>query len=531
MTISIDSRSQNILLALLQAEGPVPAVELATRLNLSPRMVRYRLGQVGAWLAQHGGVLHKRPGRGLWIEASTEARDRILTQLRELSGYALALSPTERQHLLILTLLLEDQPTVAKRLQRRLGVSRSTLFKDLDRASAWCAAHRLSLVRRPGFGIVVEGEEQDWREALVGFLLTNLGSQHLFFICSGGDPQEALRRLSPISVPVSTALTFLRSLQIAHARRAIALAETRLGVRFSDNTFAVLVLHVAVLITRVAQGKAVNVSPEVDRSLSGHPCFSVALEVLGEMARELGLPIPEGEATCLATKLIGAQVNHCLPETAGGRFDRMNVATLVKRLVGKQPDRVNVAALVKRLVNKAAELLDPRLGNDRQLAQELTTHLKPFLERLRFGVGVHNPLLDDLKAAYPHVFWVAERLSMLLAEEIGQPVPEEETGYIAMYLGAALERLRPAPRRRVLVVCPMGTATSQLLASRLRAEFPQLDLVEVLSLREFLAQPLIAADAIISTVASLPLQTHLPMIHVHPLLPPADVARIRKWLA
>jgi mannitol operon transcriptional antiterminator len=186
---------------------------------------------------------------------------------------------------------------------------------------------------------------------------------------------------------------------------------------------------------------------------------------------------------------------------------------------------------VEQLVDDAAELLDdPRLAEDKQIAQELTTHLEPFLQRLQFGVATQNPLLEDLKATYPHVYWVAERLSEALAEEIEQPVPEGETGYIAMYLRAALERLRPAPRFRVLVICPMGAATSHFLASRLRAEFPQMDLVGVLSLRGFLARPLTEADAIISTVASLPVQTHLPMIHVSPLLPSADVARVRQWL-
>jgi hypothetical protein len=77
----------------------------------------------------------------------------------------------------------------------------------------------------------------------------------------------------------------------------------------------------------------------------------------------------------------------------------------------------------------------------------------------------------------------------------------------------------------------MGAATSQLLASRLGAEFPQLEVVDVLSIREFLARPLTEADAVISTVRSLPVQIRLPMIHVSPLLPREDLARVQTWLA
>jgi mannitol operon transcriptional antiterminator len=501
-------------MALVYTEDPMPTAKVAARLDISPRMVRYRLGQVAAWLTEQGGILRKQPGQGLWIEASREVRDRILARLRELSGYDLVLSPAQRQQIFIFTFLLKDEPTVAKQLECQLGVSRSTLFKDLGQVGAWFATRNLSLVRRPGFGIAVEGAEQDRREALVSILFTHLEQQHLLFICCGGNPQDMSCFLPSASVPPSAVLKFLRSLQIAHARRTIARIEALLRVQFSDDVFTFLVLHVAVLITRIAQGKTVNYSPEVVQSIMEHPCLSAVLEVLGELGRELSLPIPEDEAAYLVTKLIGAQVSRRLPEG-----------------VSELPNRVNVAALVEQLVDDAAELLgDPRLAEDRQMVQELTTHLEPFLQRLQFGVATQNPLLEDLKATYPHVYWVAERLSEALAEEVEQPVPEGETGYIAMYLRAALERLRPAPRFRVLVVCPMGAATSHFLACRLRAEFPQLDLVGVLSLRGFLARPLTEADAIISTVASLPVQTHLPMIYVSPLLPSADVARIRQWL-
>jgi transcriptional antiterminator len=244
------------------------------------------------------------------------------------------------------------------------------------------------------------------------------------------------------------------------------------------------------------------------------PGVSTAQEVLGQLGQELCLPIPEAEAACLAAKLLGAQVDRRLSAVAGG-----------------EPDQVDVTALVEQLMEDAGHLLDPRLAHDQQLAHELTAHLEPFLQRLQLGVGVHNPLLEDVKATYPHVFRVASWLSELLAQQTGRRVPEEEIGYIAMYLGAALERLRPAPRRRVLIVCPLGVATSHMLAARLQAEFPQLDLVQVSSVRDLLAQPLTPADVIISTVRSIPVQTHLPIIRVHPLLPPDDVARIRELLA
>jgi len=478
-------------------------------------MVRYRLDRLSSWLQERDAVLRRQPGEGLWIELTAEARDRVLSDLSGLSGYDLVLTPDQRHHLLIFLLLLKDEPAIAKALERRLGVSRTTLFKDLDEISDWFASQGLHLIRRPGYGIAVEGAERHRREALVDALFAQLGPEVLLFVACGGDPRDIPSFFPSLPVPSSSVLRFLSSLQMAHSSRAVTKIESLVGAQFSDNTFALLVLHLALLITRIAQEKTVDYSDEEVSALAEHPFFPAALQVLGRLGRDLNLPVPEGEAAYFTAKLLNAKVIRHLPDG-----------------VGEMAAADDIEPLVEALVRKAAEWLgEPRLANDEQFTQELTDHLESILQRRRLGLGVQNPLLEDVKAIYPSVYHVAERLSDLLAQETGQAVPEEETGSLAMYLRAAMERLRSAPRYRVLVICPMGAATSELLASRLGAEFPQLEVVDVVSIREFLARPLTEADAIISTVNSLPVQVRLPMINVSPLLPPADLARVQTWLA
>jgi len=512
--VSLDSRSQSILMALMRTGGEATTAELADSLELTPRMVRYRLDRLARWLEERGAMLRKQPGEGLSIESTAEAHGRILSDLCGLSGYELVLTPTQRHQLITLLLLLKEEPTIGKELQYQLGVSRSTLFSDLDEVSGWFSDRRLSLIRRPGFGISVDGAEQHRREALVDILLTQLGAEVLLFVACGGDPRDIAYFFPSLPVPLSAVVRFLSSLQIARSRRAVADIESLLGVQFSDETFALLVLHIALLIMRIAQDKTVDHSAEVIQSVSEHPCFSAGLQVLGELGRELNLPVPEDEAADLTAKLVEAKVIRRLTDRAD-----------------EEPSQPDVTALAERLMSSASQWLgDSRLAEDEQITHELSDHLESLLQRLRFGLEVQSPRLDDVKAVYPGVYHVAERLRHLVSEEIGQVVPEEETGSLAMYLRAVLERLRSSPRYRVLVICPMGVATSQLLASRLGAEFPQLEVVDVLSIREFLASPLTEADGIISTVNSLPLQVRLPMIHVSPLLPPADLARVQTWL-
>jgi mannitol operon transcriptional antiterminator len=78
------------------------------------------------------------------------------------------------------------------------------------------------------------------------------------------------------------------------------------------------------------------------------------------------------------------------------------------------------------------------------------------------------------------------------------------------------------------VVCPAGMATAWILVSRLLAEFPQLEVVQVVSKTAFEHEAGdISTDLVVSTV---PLDglTGVPWIVVSPLLQERDVRRLAR---
>ncbi|MGI9584904.1 MAG: BglG family transcription antiterminator, partial [Acidimicrobiia bacterium] len=144
--------------------------------------------------------------------------------------------------------------------------------------------------------------------------------------------------------------------------------------------------------------------------------------------------------------------------------------------------------------------------------------------RLRYGLPVHNPLLEEVAERYPDVQAVAEDLSEKIAEHFGAPIHADEIGFITMYLSGAMERGHLRPRKRAMVVCPSGMATAWVLVSRLQAEFPELALADVLSASVYEERDASNFDLIISTV---PLEdAGAPVIVVSPLLSSSDVRRL-----
>jgi hypothetical protein len=75
-------------------------------------------------------------------------------------------------------------------------------------------------------------------------------------------------------------------------------------------------------------------------------------------------------------------------------------------------------------------------------------------------------------------------------------------------------------------------ATAQLLVARLHARFPNLQNLEVISLRDMTPALVSSADLVLTTV-SLPRQyaTNPKVIQVHPLLMPEDIETITKFLS
>jgi mannitol operon transcriptional antiterminator len=81
-----------------------------------------------------------------------------------------------------------------------------------------------------------------------------------------------------------------------------------------------------------------------------------------------------------------------------------------------------------------------------------------------------------------------------------------------------------------VVVCPAGVATAWILVSRIQAEFPELELVQVVAADSFEQRDSVDADLIISTVPIESASGEGKVVVVNPLLPADDVRRLARSL-
>ena len=492
--LPLDTRQLAIARRLLETDGPTSVDDLASELKLTDRMVRYNLASVESALADHGLKLSRRRGVGIWVEGSQAARVSLVAELDRSTGPAV-LDPSDRRGRILLALLIASPEAIrSEALEGRLGVSRPTVRRDMREAEGWLEQHRLHLRRMPGLGIKVVGSEIDVRSGLLALVLEIV-------------PPRALEG-RPAPRPASTEVDdFLVALDLP-AYRAILAGELP-DLDELDPSVTTAALYIAISSFRNRAGRTVRLGRGRLRSLLDHPVAASAAGIADAVERATGIS-----------------------------FGRMEIAAITESLLGLT-QLVDIAArpeagdirYIDQIIAAAADRIHPSLAGDEQLRSSLSEHLRRLHVRLRFGLPVTNPLQEEVRRRYPDVYQAAAEILDKVGPVDGADIPVEEVGLLTMYLAGSLERHRLRAKIRVTVVCPAGMATAWILVSRLVAEFPQIEVIRVVSKSAFETEPGEEPDLVVSTI---PLDEPPPgsrLLVVTPLLREADIRRLGRVLA
>lgn len=512
--MSLTTTQRDLLLMLLGASSPVSAVSIGRQLHLTPRQVHYGLRDIEAWLVRHSAGLRQVPSVGVEVACSAEQRQRLLAALASLPKFQLILTPEQRHQLLALQLLAARSPIILQQLQQDLAVARATVLKDLEAVETWLHAFDLQIVRRQHRGCWVDGPELAKRQALAALLWGDVPFDQPIMSVRQGRVVFALAQDSALLPIVGVADALVRALKFQAAHEYVARAESELGGRFTDQAVAQLELAFAVHLQRVAGGHHIGCDRETLRWAQSQTVWPVASRIAEELWADLGHDARLAETTAITLQLLSGMRDEPWRNDLGA-------------------DASYHALIDRLLASAAAAYRVPELAHDQLLREGLEAHILPACVRRRFSLWAPPRAGSDTHAErYAAEREVAQQLADDIAAHTGMALPPEDLDDLILLLRAARIRARPERVRRVLVVCPSGMATTQLLVARLRARFPRMGTFEVLSTRELSAERIAAADLIISTVPlALPSPARVEVIQVHPMLQAEDVVALTEWMA
>ena len=479
----MEQRTREILKLLLAEKNFRTTAELAEKLSVSAKTVSRQLPKVEAVLQSVGLRLEKKSGSGLLITGSEVKRYALAQKLK--SGEKFDYTPNERRSIIISKLLSSREPIKLFALSSAVHVTDSTISNDLDKLEPWFRDQGLKLLRKPGLGVSLLGDERDLRRAIVRYIYEHVGEERLLNLMQDNlsDEDDA-----PIAQVSKFLLELIDAGEWRRLERLIRVTENDLGYKLSDNAFLGLVVHLSLALRRIKNHESVTFDEETSARLMQTREFTAAKSLAAKISAAFELHMPDSEIFYITMHILGAR----------SRYSSASLGTI------SMMDNFRIVKLARQIMKRAAQITGRDIDKNQSLLAGLVNHLAPSISRLKMHMDIRNPLLGEIRTHYPELMTLTRKCVGDLENMLGEELPDAEIAYIAMHLGAALsdsEKFSHAVHRAV-IACPTGMGTSRLLASRLRATFPTLQIVDEVPILEINSDYIAAKDFdfIISTV-------------------------------
>lgn len=472
----LTKRSGDIIRVLIRfpQDKPITTAIISDELHISSRSIQRELPTVEKWLTAKGFRFVRKRSVGLFLDEPDDRRRELLTLL-DATGTDIPSADDRhnRQRQLLHALLFAREPVKSLTFMDQFGISEGTLTSDLNQIEKWFDKYHLRLVRRQGLGIFLTGSETARRQAVTSHL----------------KDQKAIPEAE-----ISESITDSVAQIVSDGARTLHL-------NLSDNGYLRLNIYLSYSVCRIRQGEYITAEEAAFEDLTMEPEFAVAEYLMQKLRQTFRLPIIESETRYLAIFLTGIRIWSAEQRDLTSKRD------------------FDVHQITLALIQNVSEILDIDFGSDPQLARELGMHIQPAIGRIRAGIPIENPLLEDIQNRYDEIYQACTAGCISLSASYGLPsFPPSEVGFISIYFSMALDRRAKLARRiSVIIVCPTGIGSSRLLAENLHKAYPDLDIRGTTSAfhidPEELAQNDI--DLIISTVR---LDTTYRYIYISPLL-------------
>ena len=511
MSGQLSSRKKQIIMFLLKQTDYVSTSDLSKVLKVSRRTILRELDDVVQWVNSHDMTLNRLTGKGLILEGSHEIKEHLMNTINDLSVTVL-FSPEERQRKILIELLNASEPKKLFYFSNILNVSEATISYDLDKIEIWLKSWSLSLLRKPGFGIVVEGLEKDFRKAIMHLFNTYFDKGELLYLIQ--DQAFNYKNLDKKS-PIRQAL--LDSVGYAYLSR-IELVIEKSGILknypLADNAYSAFIIHLSLAIKRLHNKESIHFETAMSEEIKDTNEYAQGLLIKDEVEKLFDINIPEDEVVFMALHLQGSRL----------KIDTLGSLDL-------KVHNYEVIYLIEKLIEAMEENTGYILLKNQQLLTGLINHFGPALSRIKQGMEIKNPLLDDMKNRYKLYFDSVVQSVKVIEKSLEIVIPEDEIGYLTMHFAAAVESIKKiaiTSKWRIAIVCSTGIGSSKLLEARLKNHYKNMNIVQILSSSEVHKYNKNTLDLIISTI---PLRDkHLPVVVVSPLLLEEDVKKVENAL-
>lgn len=178
--------------------------------------------------------------------------------------------------------------------------------------------------------------------------------------------------------------------------------------------------------------------------------------------------------------------------------------------------------IYRKIISKFERFINITFDEEDELVQNLFAHLNAMVFRLRNHIMIRNNLLDNVKREFGALFNLIWIVLESESEHLQIQCSDDEIGFLLIHVQNIIEKQKKT--KNVLIVCPQGVVTSNLIANKIREIIPTYNFVEVISFERINKVKLDSIDFVISTV-DIP-NIRKPLLIVSPIITTDDIRNI-----
>ena len=512
--VALTTRQRDILRILLNTDKPIRTADLAEEIHLTARQVNYSMRGVRSWLKQENVALQSTPGLGVTLKCQPEKKTSLVVELEKSDNVQLVLITEQRQQLICFLLLIEREPVILTRIGLHLKISRSTVISDLDEVERWLKTWGILLERKQNYGILIQCTEKQRQQVLLSLIWGKSPFSPSVFELSYQKGLIFTLAEDIHSTPLVKDIDdFLHLFNMKKIFNKVIYIEDSLGGRFTDEAVLYLALVFSILLARIKMGEHIRVSPGELQKFRDTQEWKAAERMVTNLDSYEAPLWEQGDIAYVVMHIFSSP----LLENWVSDLEKVNgYKDLFEELL------VTINSLYQ---------IDG-LTEDPTLREGIINYLVPVFNQHAFGLwfpkaNVDLSTVDECEAE----FALVDRLAAIIQKRMSIALEAEDKCMLVAFLRAAYIRLRSYQFSNVLLVCPSGMATAQLLTARLKTRFPHLGKLTVVSFRELDAEKMASADLIITL---MPLTEDFgkdkPIIQVSPQLLQCDIDAITAFL-
>lgn len=465
--------------------------KLASNLNISIRTLRSDIIVLNDILDVHGAKIKLKRGEGYYIEVINQKVFSIFLQSQINSApKTIGLETTEsRIRYLMNILILHNDYVSFEKMADAVFVSTTTLQNYLKSIYKTIEEYELEYISRPDRGVKIIGDEKNKRSCMINNLLHFHNKEYTSDFTN--EEQFLFQNLDLIELNQMIADVFLLE-----------------DISITDMNLKRLTIHIAIMYYRIRNDHYISFRKDFTIDPTFEDLLTTIIKILEDRYH---IYINDGEKEYLYIHIISNADCNILAMSDG-----------------------NVISLISKFLDSIYQDYNFDLRDDKILMEDLSKHMKSILSTKSLNLEKKNPLINTIRNNFPLPFEITLTCIRKAFEDLPFVLTEDDAGYIALHIGAAIERCFSGKyeAKKVILVSDGSHATARILEARLQNYYSnKIEILMICSCSQIESIPieqLNEIDFIISTT-SLKITT-CPVIIVDFALKKQDIEAISKML-